>query len=1003
MSFFSCSLRLFNLGSSLLAILSSEGGTKGCRALSEVADRISDFVDYAAKLKGDEKGEAQVFCDRLFRAFGHKGYAEAGAILEFRIKKKSGKGVNFADLVWKPRVLIEMKKGGEKLHLHYQQAFDYWLNAVPDRPRYVVLCNFREFWVYDFDKQMNEPVDILPLADLPSRYTALNFLFPDDPEPLFGNDREEVSRVAAAKVAALFRSLVARGVPRDEAQRFVLQAVVAMFAEDIDLMPSGTTIQLVHDCLERGQNAYDMFGGLFRQMNTKKQAPAGRFKGIPYFNGGLFSTIEPIDLTQDELLLLGEKDKGAAWQNWGKINPVIFGTIFQQSMDKGERHAFGAHFTHEADIQRIVGPTIVRPWRERIDAADTMKELLAIRSELLDFKVLDPACGSGNFLYVAYRELVRLEIRVMSRLEKEFSWRKVQKQVPTTSLISPRQFYGIEQDSFGVELAKVTLMLAKKLALDEAASVLERDQIDLPLATDEALPLDNLDGNFICGDAMFVAWPKVHTIVGNPPYQSKNKMQQEYGRTYLNKLRSAYPEIDGRSDYCVYWFRKAHDVLEPGQRAGLVGTNTIRQNYSRISGLDHIVANGGTITEAVSTMPWSGDAVVHVSIANWIKGEEDGKKRLYVQEGNDPAGGWAYTDLDTINTSLSFNTDVSQARRIDANAKKGGCYQGQTHGHKGFLLRPDEAASMIAADSKNDEVLFPFLIADDFLGSVAGQPSRFVIDFHPRDKLQAQHYKAPFERVQAHVLPTRQKAADDEAKRNKEALDHDPGAKVNKHHANFLKKWWLMSYPREELIQTLAPLSRYIVCARVTHRPIFEFVSTLIKPNDALSVFALEDDYSFGILQSDIHWSWFINRCSTLKSDFRYTSDTVFDSFPWPQDPTPATVRKVAEKAVALRGLRDHLKIDHDLSLRELYRALEGPGTHPLKDAHVALDLAVREAYGMGKKASALPFLLALNDIVADAEAKGQTVVGPGLPPAAEGAGLVTTDCLRLTSSKIAA
>jgi hypothetical protein len=117
--------------------------------VSEIVERIAQFVNYAKLLKGDEKGEAQVYCDRLFRAFGHKGYAEAGATLEFRIKKASGKGVNFADLIWKPRVLIEMKKSSEKLALHYQQAFDYWVNAVPDRPRYVVLCNFNEFWIYD--------------------------------------------------------------------------------------------------------------------------------------------------------------------------------------------------------------------------------------------------------------------------------------------------------------------------------------------------------------------------------------------------------------------------------------------------------------------------------------------------------------------------------------------------------------------------------------------------------------------------------------------------------------------------------------------------------------------------------------------------------------------------------------------------------------------------------------------------------------------------------------
>jgi hypothetical protein len=155
---------------------------QGPSQVSATVENLTRFVDYAHGLAGDEKGEAQVFCDRLFQAFGHAGYKEAGATLEFRIKKESGRGTQFADLVWKPRLLLEMKKAGEKLHVHYRQAFDYWINAVPNRPRYVVLSNFREFWIYDFDKQLDAPVDTLTLDELPKRYTALNFLFFGRPE-----------------------------------------------------------------------------------------------------------------------------------------------------------------------------------------------------------------------------------------------------------------------------------------------------------------------------------------------------------------------------------------------------------------------------------------------------------------------------------------------------------------------------------------------------------------------------------------------------------------------------------------------------------------------------------------------------------------------------------------------------------------------------------------------------------------------------------------------------
>ena len=731
-------------------------------------------------------------------------------------------------------------------------------------------------------------------------------------------------------------------------------------------------------------------------MNTAKPAAGGRFRRVPYFNGGLFSTIESVDLTTDELLLIGGEG-GASTQDWSKINPAIFGTLFQYSMDTEARHAYGAHFTSEADILRVVTPTIVRPWQERIESTSTMRDLLALRRELLQFRVLDPACGSGNFLYVSYRELVRLEISLLTKLKAEFSEAQFYRNVKSISVISPRQFYGIDRDSFGVELAKVTLMLAKKLAMDEAYKALERDQIELPLDRSEALPLDNLDSNFICNDALFVDWPEVNAIVGNPPYQSKNKMQQELGRAYVNKVREQYPDVDGRADYCVYWFRCAHDHLKEGQRAGLVGTNTVRQNYSRTGGLDYVIGNRGTITEAVSTMKWSGEAAVDVSIVNWIKASYPGKKRLYIQEGSNPSEGWRFKDFDTIGPALSFEADVTSACTIQANAAKGGCFQGQTHGHESFLLSIEQAEAEITADPKNKEILFPFLIANELIGRKDSLPERYVIDFYPRDQLSAQMYPAVFEHIRQKVLPDRQKAADEEEKRNKEAEKTNPNAAVNHHHRNFLNSWWILSYPREDMILSIRKLARYIVCGQVTKRPIFEFISPNIRPNAALIVFPYEDDYSFGILQSSFHWKWFVNRCSTLTGRYRYTSNTVFDSFPWPQNPALKTISIVATEAQKLRHLRRELMSRHDLSLRDLYRSLELPGKHPLKDAQATLDEAVQMVYNMPKSQDVLGFLFDLNHKLAEKEKLGQPVTGPGyLDLVQNHKDYMTSDCVHI-------
>lgn len=966
--------------------------------MSQTVENITQFVNYAATLQGDEKGEAQVFCDRLFKAFGHEGYKEAGATLEYRIKK--GKTTSFADLIWKPRLLLEMKKAGEKLPLHYQQAFEYWINAVPNRPRYVILCNFREFYIYDFDKQLNVPVDTVALTELPKRYTAFNFLFPNERKPQFHNDTEAVSRKAADQMAELFRNIthrISNPIPRPQAQRFLLQTVVSMFAEDIDLLPVGTIKGIVDDCLEDKQSSYDLFGSLFRQMNDPTPAAGGRFKGIRYFNGGLFSTIEPLELSRYDLGLLGAEN-GAATKDWSKVNPAIFGTLFQHSMDATERHALGAHFTSEADIQRIVGPTIIRPWRERIDAAKTAADLLALRRELTKFRVLDPACGSGNFLYVAFRELARLDLRIMSRLQDTLSPGEFQKRARTLMVISPMQFHGIDIDPFGVELAKVTLMLAKKLALDDSATTLDVMQEQMAFDGSDALPLDNLDNNIRREDALFSEWPEVDAIIGNPPYQSKNKLQGEMDRAAINRLREHYPKIDGRADYCVYWFRRAHDHLKPGQRAGLVGTNTIRQNYSREGGLDYIVGNGGTITEAVSSMAWSGEASVSVSIVNWIKGAAKGKKRLYIQEGHKADVGWRHSDFDTIGPSLSFSLDVTKAMRLEVNARDGGCFQGQTHGHKAFLMQRSEAQLLLGRHPKYPkykQVVFPFLIANDLIASKNSKPSRYVIDFQGLDVLEAAQFPEVFKRIQTQVLPVREHAAKKEEQRNKAALAANPNAKTNKHHANFLKKWWIMSYPREDMVEQIQPLSRYIVCGQVTKRPIFEFVSPAIRPNAACIVFAHADDYSFGILQSSIHWLWFINRCSTLTERFRYTSNTVFDTFPWPQKPNLQDVKAVAAASVAFRKKRSDLRARHNLSLRDLYRALDLPGDHPLKVVQAALDAAVRKAYGMASESDVLAHLLDLNAQVAASEENGDPVQGPGLPAlVGDSKPYITDDCL---------
>ena len=963
---------------------------------------LQDFVNYVRRLKGDEKGEAQLFCDRLFRAFGHGGIIEANGELETRIKFSETGRTKFADCLWSPNgkegVLIEMKKRGEKnLESHFPQVRDYWIEMNPERvigpgaqkPKYIILCNFDKFIIY---KQLSK-VDEITIDDLTDRASAFNFLLVEEKEPIFENNIEEITQEAAHAIGKVFKYLVfEKFEDRQVAQRFLLQCVLALFSEDFGLLPQSIMSEAIRDC-QKGQSSYDLLGGLFRQMASQKPALGGRFKDVRYFDGGLFDVVEPLELDITSVNLLAEASKF----NWRNVNPAIFGALFEDTLTETERHKYGAHFTSEADILKIVTPTVIRPWKEKLEKAETLQELSGLLDELSTFKVLDPACGCGNFLFVAYRELKHIEMQLIEKIAANFAARSIRSVKFGLSRLTTKQFYGIDILPIGVEVAKMTMMLAKELAADEWNKRITPIMAMLALDFDSGLPLDRLEDNILCDDALFCKWPEFDVIVSNPPYQSKNKMQLEMNKDYINQVRARYPDVPGRADYCVYWFRRSHDEMRVGQRAGLVGTNTIRQNYSREGGLDYIVSNGGTITDAVSTQVWSGDAVVHVSIVNWIKGAEKGTKRLAFQRGDHVDSPFEYYEVESINSALSLAIDLTSAKALSTNANSQACFQGQTHGHKAFLLPKREAEKILQSDKKYKDVLFPYLIANDLLGNYGSTPKRYVIDFRKHDVFSAQKYSTLFELTEAAVLPDRKKAAKIEQDRNSTALAKNPRAKVNHHHANFLKSWWKLSYPRDELMNKLEQLQRYCVCSRVTKRPIFEFISTKIHPNDALQVFPLADDYSFGVLQSDTHWEWFTARCSTLKGDPRYTSNTVFDSFPWPQNPSKAQVSKIARCAVELRNARQKVMQENRFGLRDLYRIMETSPNNPISDLRDELDTAVRSAYGIKKDDDILSFLLNLNHQLAQKEALGEKIVGPGLPPFIENPiEYISNDCVSM-------
>ncbi|MCG9886171.1 MAG: N-6 DNA methylase [Cyanobacteria bacterium] len=901
------------------------------------------FSEAATVFKGHEKSEAATFLNRFFAAFGYQDAIAAGAVFEEPIAKGSAKGnTGFADLVWRssqkpprPGVLFEMKTRGENLEKHRRQAFAYWERLVPNRPRYVVLCNFDEFWIYDFDTQIDEPVDRIGLAQLGQRASAFTFMVPGDARPVFNNNQQEITILAARRMGEFYGDLVKRlgrkfnDIEPLQVQRFVLQCVLAMFAEDRGLLPNDIFTQCVIDCLE-GESSSDLIGGLFLRMNQRGKTREGRFKGVDYFNGGLFSEVLEFNLETTELEILRE----TARQDWNKIRPAIFGNIFEGTADSKERHAYGIHFTSEIDILKIVRPTISQDWEERIESAKSLNELEQLRQALSQYRVLDPACGSGNFLYVAYQEMKDLEKIILDRIAEYGQQETPNSDQTSISLVTPAQFFGIDMNPFAIQLAQVTLTIARKVAID-------RLNLD-----ESALPLDTLDQNIVRKNALLNPWPAADVIIGNPPFLGGKHMRLNLGDRYVNKIFFRFPEVKDSVDYCAYWFRLAHNHLPDGARAGLVATNSIAQGKSRIASLDYISRNGGVIHDAVSTQPWSGEANVHVSIVNWIKNPSQPPKKLVLDE----------QVVESINTTLKSTLDVTIAERLNANLNW--CFQGVIPIGRGFVVSEEQVEDWIAKNPKNAEVLKLFSMGSNLAKNLYGKPERWIIDFNDLSLDEASQYSEPFNHVKKNVKPVRDLNRRDVTRQN----------------------WWKYGEKRPAMRKALEPLSFYIAVPEVSKWSTFIICDRNWLPGNKVKAVASDDLYVLGILLASVHRSWIDVQKSTLKADTAYTHNTCFETFPFPQKPSKKVIADIRQITQELHDYRTRIMDQNQWGITKLYNEFFHEPASGLAKLHKKLDRAALKAYGFAADDDILEKLLTLNLELAEQEQQGTAIIGPWAP-----------------------
>lgn len=955
----------------------------------------AQFITLWQSNKLTERAGAQAHFDDLCELLGVEKPRDPNNYCFERGAKKSGGGDGWAD-VWKRGYFAwENKKPGRDLDKALKQLTDYALQL--ESPPLLVVCDRERIIIHTaFTGYPDEPreIRIEELVD-DSKRQMLKWVFTDPLKLRPEKSTAAVTEEAAQRFAELAEAMRQRGQDSNQVAHFLVQCLFCMFAEDEGLLPEKIFTGLLGSAKNDVAKAADRIAKLFMAMRDPKGAYGN--DDIEWFNGGLFLQIVVPALTLSDLETLRA---ASADMDWRAIDPTIFGTLFERGLGK-KRAALGAHYTDTGTIAKLVDPLVRAPllaeWqatREKmaklIAKAEAFEEAKAAAVEvkptaqakkemerkltaaktastkalneanklyfefllrLNKFRVLDPACGSGNFLYLALKALRDVEKRV--QIEAQELGLHAETELQT----GPHNILGLEINEFAAELARVTVWIGDIQWCRQNGWRHASNPILKPLdGVEHRDALVNTDGSQ-------AQWPEADVIVGNPPFIGNKKMRGELGDAYVDAVRLAYRNhsLDG-ADFVCFWFEKARMQMEAGrlQVAGFVSTNSIRGGANR-EVLDRIVEKSRIFLAWSDEEWWDNGAAVRVSMTGF--GQSAMKPQL---DG---------VEVAVIHADLHADIDVTKASKLRENLNKS--FQGVTPRAEikkkrrlelglpcaSFNLDGDEARKILREPANpNGEqmstVVRPYWIADD----ITTRPlDRFIVNFGTREKLDASLFEKPF-------------AALENVRLNRaQMLDAQ----------NY--PWWQLWRPRPAMFTALNGLKRYISIARVSTHHLCVWTKAAVTPGDALVVVARDDDTTIGVLQSRIHEVWALRRGTSLGvgNDPRYTHTTCFETFPFPEGLTPhipaakykenAKAEAIATAAQELIKLREHYlnppewtdwlitpeeqtagfqrrpvaKIGHEADLKK--RTLTNLYNHRpswLALAHEALDKAVATAYG---------------------------------------------------------
>ena len=910
-----------------------------------------------------------------------------------------------------------------------RQAEDYVFRLPADHaaPPFIIVCDVGYvFEVYadfsgsgraysHFPDRKGFRIRLEDLRD-PAVVARLRSIWSDPHSLDPGRHAARVTRQIAERLAQVSRALEKTHPPEDVAQ-FLMRCIFTMFAEDADLLPRGQFTALLEECLDGPDSFAPLLQDLWRKMDAPDYAErffSGFKTHLRYFNGGLFHDARAFPMKREEI---GEL-LAAARHDWRYVEPAIFGALVEQALDAKERRKLGAHYTPRAYVERLVEVTVMEPlrsdWadaqlkagdaRERGDLKQAVAILRAFHHQLCTTRVLDPACGTGNFLYVSLELMKRLEGDVLEALAE-----MGQSETIGFETVDPHQFLGIELNVRAAAIAELVLWIGylqqhyRNRSEHPAEPILKAfgniQQKDAVLTWDgyPELQFEMRDGVAVqvYPNARRPDWPEAEFIVGNPPFIGAKYLRDRLGANRAIALWQAHKHMNESADFVMYWWDRAAELLTLKRttlrRFGFVTTNSIRQVFQRRVIELHLNAKSPvSLVLAIPDHPWTkaakDSAAVRIAMTVAEAGSKDGLVQNTVAEiglDTDSPDVTLSARYGKVNSDLTVGVNVTKAEPLTSN--EGLSSPGvKLHG-SGFIISRKEAEALgLGRRPGLEKHIRAYRNGRD----ITNRPRDVqVIDLLGLSETKVrQEYPEVFQ----HVVEKVRFDLDESGHPRTDKHGKKLGREWN-NRASYRDLWWIMGEPRSEMRPLIEGITSYIATPVTQKHRFFVMIEGTVLPDDALMNFFFNDPALLAVFSSSIYSAWFDANCSTLEDRRRFIKSSCFDPFPFP-DPSNAIRSTLRDLGEELDATRKTVQAEHpDLTLTGLYNVLEKirAGTALdaededvkargrvliLKDLHDQIDRATADAYGWPHDLSDEPILerlVALNAERAAEEAAG--------------------------------